>query len=615
MNFIIFCIYIPLVHSELHTFMTTYTKINGQTIAGIPEISSVTLLDGRQIDYYDSEIKILIPRQDWMKEFNSTETWKEYTEVRQRVQQTNEINITVLMEQFNHSHGVHTYQRMYGCDWDNETGHSNWFDQHGYDGQDFISLDVENSRYITAVPQGFKTVDKLNNDSAQLNYLRQYYRDECVGWVIYFLISKKVDLETRAPEVSLLQKDPSSPVLCHATGFYPSAVTITWLRNGEANNEDVSLGKTLPNDDGTFQKTSTLTIQPDNWKKNQYICVVKHKGKTIQKILTDGEIKSNRRPKKTNYTIYMRVMYVFIVILIVFVVLCTGAKVLDWKKTKEFHPLSQPDDGMYINKESHTLTTAYTEMNRQVAGIPEISSVTLLDGRQIDFYDGEIKKLIPRQDWMKEFASGGRFKEYTEFREQLQRTNEISIRFLMQQFNQTHGFYPSAVTITWLKNGQYNDEDEDPGELLPNEDGTFQKAVSLIVTPDNWKRHQYVCLVKHEGKTIQKILTKNKIKSNDAFVDSAITWLRNAEKRDEDVDLGKLSNEDGTFQKTVNLHALPDERKKIQYVPVVRNQFLDESKIKSKDEPAKVHFITPLASVAGVMLFLFICSFVRMMLS
>uniref|UniRef100_A0A671PA18 MHC class I-like antigen recognition-like domain-containing protein n=1 Tax=Sinocyclocheilus anshuiensis TaxID=1608454 RepID=A0A671PA18_9TELE len=59
------CLHVLL---KLHTFTTLYTEINGQTIAGIPEISSVTTLDGRQIDYYDSEIKKLIPRQDWMKE-------------------------------------------------------------------------------------------------------------------------------------------------------------------------------------------------------------------------------------------------------------------------------------------------------------------------------------------------------------------------------------------------------------------------------------------------------------------------------------------------------------------------------------------------------------------
>ncbi|XP_026054675.1 major histocompatibility complex class I-related gene protein-like [Carassius auratus] len=294
MRFIIFFIYITLVYSESHTFTTLYTEINGLAIAGIPEFSSVTTLDGRQIDYYDSEIKKLIPRQDWIKEFMSGDRFKEYTEIRERVQQTNKINITFLMQQFSHSYGVHTYQRMYGCEWDYQTGASQGFDQHGYDGEDYVALDVKELRYITPVQQGVITTEKWNNDRAQLELLRQYYQNECVNWLQYFLMLRKVDLERRAPEVSLLQRDPSSPVvLCHATGFYPSGLTITWLKNGQDHDEGVDLGELLQNEDGTFLKTSTLYIQPEEWEKNQFVCEVEHMGRTYLKILTEDEIKSN----------------------------------------------------------------------------------------------------------------------------------------------------------------------------------------------------------------------------------------------------------------------------------------------------------------------------------
>uniref|UniRef100_A0A673HTX3 Ig-like domain-containing protein n=1 Tax=Sinocyclocheilus rhinocerous TaxID=307959 RepID=A0A673HTX3_9TELE len=276
-----------------HTFITTYTGINGHTIEGIPEFSAVTTLDGRQIDYYDSEIKKLIPRQDWMKEFASTDTWKEDTEIRQQVQQIYKNNIHVLTERFNQSHGVHTYQRMYGCGWDDQTGASEGFDQYGYDGEDYVALDVKELRYMTPVPQGFITMAKWNNDRPQLKFLQQYYGHDCVYWLKQFLPLRKVDLERRAPKVSLLQKDFSSPVECHATGFYPSAVTITCLKNGQDHDEDVDLGELLPNVDGTFQKSSTLNIRPEESKTNQYVCVVEHEGRTIQKILTEDEIKSN----------------------------------------------------------------------------------------------------------------------------------------------------------------------------------------------------------------------------------------------------------------------------------------------------------------------------------
>ncbi len=95
------------------------------------------------------------------------------------------------------SSGVHTYQRMYGCGWDDQTEESQGFDQHGYDGQDYVILDLKELRYISPVPQGFITVVKWNDNTAQLEFLKQYYEYECVYWLKYFLTLRKVDIERR----------------------------------------------------------------------------------------------------------------------------------------------------------------------------------------------------------------------------------------------------------------------------------------------------------------------------------------------------------------------------------------------------------------------------------
>jgi len=94
-----------VVCSELHSLISTYTGISGQTVAGTPEFSAVTTLDGEQIDYYDSNIEELILRQDWMEKFTYKDMWKEDTEIRKHVQQIYRNNIPVLMQRFNHTHG------------------------------------------------------------------------------------------------------------------------------------------------------------------------------------------------------------------------------------------------------------------------------------------------------------------------------------------------------------------------------------------------------------------------------------------------------------------------------------------------------------------------------
>ncbi|KAG5843026.1 hypothetical protein ANANG_G00184120 [Anguilla anguilla] len=36
-------------------------------------------------------------------------------------------------------------------------------------------------------------------------------------------------------------------------------------------------GETVPNDDGTFQTRSYLTVKPEDWKGQEYTCTVQHK--------------------------------------------------------------------------------------------------------------------------------------------------------------------------------------------------------------------------------------------------------------------------------------------------------------------------------------------------
>ncbi|KAK7126396.1 hypothetical protein R3I94_017770 [Phoxinus phoxinus] len=340
-----FFIFIPLVYSEIHRFITTYTEINGQTFAGTPEFSAETTLDDQQIDYYDSDIKKLILRQDWMEELAS-ELWKDYTGIREKQQQIYKNNIHVLMETFTQSHGVHTYQRMYGCEWDDKTGDSHGFDEYGYDGEDFISLDLKENRYNASVAQASPTAMKWNNDREQLENIKQYFEHECVYWLKEFLYLSKATFKKTDPEVSLLQKNLEDYVECHVTGFLFRNTSILWRKNGQAmrvSSRLVKSGDTLPNEDGTFQRRLTLYVLPFKWKKNQYSCVVKHKSlpETIQKILTEDQIKRNKPASDASYIMYL--------VIIIVPVGLTGPCVL-WKLWKTLKAHSKKNTAYFKTK-------------------------------------------------------------------------------------------------------------------------------------------------------------------------------------------------------------------------------------------------------------------------
>ncbi|KAA0711934.1 hypothetical protein E1301_Tti013536 [Triplophysa tibetana] len=300
MQLIILLIYAPYVCTELHTLITTYTGVRG--IEGIPEFLSVSTLDGKQINYYDSVTQSLIPKQKWLENYSSSEIWKEHTVIRRKAQDNFKNSIDRLVRRFNQSDGIHTYQRMYGCSWDSETDESDGFDMYGYDGEDFITLELKNKRYTTPLPQVIPIAENWTR-KLQDEIIPNYLRYECSFFLKSFLnLANGALNNTALPEVSLLQKNPMAPVVCQATGFLPKNASIVWRKNRKPlnNTQLVNLGECRPNEDGTFQMYAALNVILEEWEKDEYVCVVEHKSWTekIQKILTEDEIMRNSSNQK-----------------------------------------------------------------------------------------------------------------------------------------------------------------------------------------------------------------------------------------------------------------------------------------------------------------------------
>ncbi|KAF5891248.1 BOLA class I histocompatibility antigen, alpha chain BL3-7-like isoform X2, partial [Clarias magur] len=103
---------------------------------------------------------------------------------------------------------VHTLQRVYGCELDDD-GTVRGYDQLGYDGEDFISLDLKTQTWIAAKLQAVITKNKW--DSTRLaSYDRNYLENECVMWLKKYLTYGRETLERKVrPEVSVFQKHSS----------------------------------------------------------------------------------------------------------------------------------------------------------------------------------------------------------------------------------------------------------------------------------------------------------------------------------------------------------------------------------------------------------------------
>ncbi|KAM8876276.1 major histocompatibility complex class I-related gene protein-like isoform 4-T4 [Synchiropus picturatus] len=73
------------------------------------------------------------------------------------------------------------------------------------------------------------------------------------------------------PSVSLLQKTPSSPIVCHATGFYPPRAKLFWTKDGEIIKDNYT--EVLPNHDGTYQMRARLKLPDLSETWERFTCV------------------------------------------------------------------------------------------------------------------------------------------------------------------------------------------------------------------------------------------------------------------------------------------------------------------------------------------------------
>ncbi|KAK1784158.1 hypothetical protein P4O66_003992, partial [Electrophorus voltai] len=129
------------------------------------------------------------------------------------------------------------------------------------------------------------------------------------------------------PEVILFQKDSTSPVVCHATGFFPKEVMISWQKNGVDLHENMELRDTSPNQNGTFQKRSVLTVSPEELDKNEYTCVVQHSGLEKDLVLRVAD----RRVLNTGGALVGVIVGILVAVLLVLI----GVGFFIWRKRNE----------------------------------------------------------------------------------------------------------------------------------------------------------------------------------------------------------------------------------------------------------------------------------------
>ncbi|XP_057211311.1 major histocompatibility complex class I-related gene protein-like [Triplophysa rosa] len=349
---LLFAIHLALTGRHSNEYFGTVVCKN----KNISEVTAVGMVDDEVIMYFNSNTLKVVPRTDWIKKIEVGEYWNRRTEHALAILKAYENTLHNIMDLFNNS-DIHTFQMMYGCELEDD-GTTRGYWKFGYDGDDFISFDKNTLSYTAANHQADIIKDKWDTDRAKAKYWQQYLENACIEWLRKIVRYGKDSLEKKsAPEVSLLQKYSLSPVICHATCFYPKNITMTWKKNHEDLNEDVEVSLTFPNVDGTFQKSISLSVKSEEWKKNPdvYRCVIQHVGTEIVVTLNENNIKSNSA--SDNFIVKCLVSITVAVIvgcLLAFTVFAVKKRLIACKKSRE---VKSQNSTVYV-KGSATGTTS-----------------------------------------------------------------------------------------------------------------------------------------------------------------------------------------------------------------------------------------------------------------
>lgn len=123
-----------------------------------------------------------------------------------------------------------------------------------------------------------------------------------------------------------------------------------------------------------------------------------------------------------------------------------------------------------VNSERHSLTYIYTALSKKVdnPGIHEFTAMGLLDTKMIDYFDSDLEKKVPKQEWMKERLDKDYWEKGTQSRKSKQQWFKVNLDILKDRMNQTDS---DVHVLQWMHGCE--------ADLLSDGKLQFQRGIDM----------------------------------------------------------------------------------------------------------------------------------------
>ncbi|XP_023387597.1 H-2 class I histocompatibility antigen, Q10 alpha chain-like isoform X5 [Pteropus vampyrus] len=245
---------------------------------GLPQFLAVGYVDDHPFIRYDSRVGRAEPQARWMAPVDA-QYWETETQKQRAWAEVQQVETWTVMGYRNHTSGMHSTQRMFGCNIQ-EDGRSSSFWQFGFDGQDHLSLDLETLSWVSAEPMAMRTKRWWELERCYAEYDKAYLEGLCLTSLRRYLELGGQHLTRKEPPTVYVTRhsteDRGTTLRCWALGFYPRDISLRWWLGEEELALETEHVETRPSGDGTYQMWAAVRVPAG--EEAGYTCHVQHSG-------------------------------------------------------------------------------------------------------------------------------------------------------------------------------------------------------------------------------------------------------------------------------------------------------------------------------------------------